>query len=101
MQEYKSIHGFEDEREHCLDIFRANAGDIFNLEIPPDDDFGEVVRRRYPVNIFLSSSGPGQVKVRCRSGGSGGSDLDLSYTLFLVFTHHPPPPPTTQTFFSF
>ena len=52
MQEYKSIHGFEDEREHCLDIFRANAGDIFNLEIPPDDDFGEVVRRRYPVNIF-------------------------------------------------
>ena len=52
MQEYKSIHGFEDEREHCLDIFRANAGDIFNLEIPPDDGFGEVVRRRYPVNMF-------------------------------------------------
>ena len=52
MQDYKSTHSFEHEREHCLDIFRANAGDIFNLDIPPDDDFGEVVRRRYPVYTF-------------------------------------------------
>ena len=60
---------------------------------------------------ILSSSGPGPgwVKVRCRSGeGQEGQsqvwvmwnqrlqhklkDLDLSYTLFLVFTH----PPTTN-----
>ena len=52
MQDYKSTHGFEHEREHCLDIFRANAGDIFNLDIPQDDDFGEVVRRRCPVKSF-------------------------------------------------
>ena len=52
MQDYKSTHSFEHERELCLDMFRANAGDIFNLDIPPDDDFGEVVRRRYPVYTF-------------------------------------------------
>ena len=58
MQDYKSTHGFEHEREHCLDIFRANAGDIFNLDIPQDDDFGEVVRRRCPVNSFELLSSP-------------------------------------------
>ena len=59
----------------------------------------------------LSSSGPGQVKVRWRSGeGQEGQsqvrsssedfklkDLDLSSTLFLVSTH---PPPTHHKLFS-
>ena len=38
-----------------------------------------------------SRSGEGQVKVR---KVKETKDLDLSYTIFLVFTTHPPPPQT-------
>ena len=55
-----------------------------------------VSRRSIGKMRFLSSSGPGpgQVQVRSRSKSS---EIDLSHTLFLVFTTHHPPP--TRNFF--